>query len=91
MTIVRDEEILGGEPRVAGSRVGVRHIARNVVDSGQSPAYVADQFDMPISAVYEAVAYYYENLEEIKRFERANGEAFDRISDESLKPKEPIS
>jgi uncharacterized protein (DUF433 family) len=91
MTITRDEDILGGEPRIAGTRVGVRHIAKQVVDSGESPAYVADQFEIPISAVYEAVAYYYENLEEIKEFERANDDAFDRVSDESLKPKEPIS
>ena len=91
MSIVHDDDILGGEPRVEGTRVGVRHIAARVIDAGQSPAYVADQLDLTIADVYEAMAYYYRNIEEIRQFERENEAAFERLGETSIKPKEPAS
>ena len=56
MTIARDEDILGGEPRINGTRIGVRHVATRVVESGRSPAHVADQLDVPLADVYEALS-----------------------------------
>jgi uncharacterized protein (DUF433 family) len=55
MTITRDEDVLGGEPRIDGTRIGVRHVAARVVDNGRSLAHVADQLDIPLADVYEAV------------------------------------
>ena len=91
MTITRDEDVLGGEPRIEGTRVGVRHIAARVVDGGYSPAYVADQLDIPLASVYEAMAYYYENIEEMRELERENADAFERLREMTLKPKKPVS
>lgn len=90
MTITCDEEILGGEPRIDGTRIGVRHVAARVIDSGQSPAYVADQIDITLSEVYEALSYYYSHIEEMGELERKNETAFDRVRESSLKPKETI-
>lgn len=90
MAITSDDEILGGEPRIDGTRIGVRHVAGKVVDGGYSPAYVADQLDVSLSAVYEAMAYYYDNIEEIREFERENADAFERVREDSLKPKESV-
>jgi uncharacterized protein (DUF433 family) len=90
MTIARDEDILGGEPRIDKTRVGVRHVAARVIDTGQSPAYVADQLDLSLSEVYEALSYYYDHVEEMRDLERENEDAFDRVRDSSLKPKETI-
>jgi len=90
MTIARDDDVLGGEPRIDGTRVGVRHVAARVVDEGRSVAHVADQFDLTLAQVYEALAYYYEHIETIREFERANADAFDRVAETSLKPKEPV-
>ena len=90
MTITRDDEILGGEPRIAGTRVGVRHVTGRVIDGGQSPAHVADQFDISLSDVYEALSYYYSHIEELRNFERENEAAFERVREASLKPKETI-
>ena len=79
MAIVRDEAVLGGEPRIEGTRVGVRHVAGSVIDAGQTPAYVADQLDVSMGAVYEALAYYYDTPGEMRaveaRHERAVEEA----------------
>ncbi|MFC7325415.1 DUF433 domain-containing protein [Halorubrum rutilum] len=90
MSITRDEAVLGGEPRIEGTRVGVRHVAAGVLDSDRSPAHIADQLDISLSEVYEALSYYYAHVEEIREFERENEDAFERIHESSLKPKETI-
>jgi uncharacterized protein (DUF433 family) len=90
MAITRDDAILGGEPRIDGTRIGVRHVAARVIDGGQTPAHVADQLDITLAEVYEALSYYYANLDEIRAIEEANDEAFERIRESSLKPKEPV-
>ena len=88
--IVKTEDVLGGEPRIRGTRVGVRHVAARTIDGDQSPAYVADQLEISLSEVYEALSYYYDNLEELREIERTNEVAFERIAETSLKPKERV-
>lgn len=90
MTITSDEDVLGGEPRIDGRRVGVRHVAARVIEASQSPAYVADQLDLTLSEVYEALSYYYAHVKEMRELERRNEDAFDRVDETSLKPKEPV-
>ncbi len=90
MTITRDGDILGGEPRIDGTRIGVRHVAARVIDGGQTPAAAADQFDLSLSTVYEALSYYYDHVEEMREYERENAEAFEKIRETSLKPKETV-
>ncbi|MEF8773104.1 MAG: DUF433 domain-containing protein [Halobacteriales archaeon] len=90
MTITRDDDVLGGEPRIEGSRVGVRHVAARVLEAGQEPAYVADQLGISLSAVYEALSHYYANVEEMRDLERENEVAFERVRESSLRPKEPV-
>lgn len=82
MTITRDEDVIGGEPRIEGTRIGVRHIAVRVIDNGQSPAHVADQLDIPLEDVYDALGYYYANLDEIRDIETENKAAFDRLRED---------
>jgi len=90
MSITRNDDVLGGEPRIDGTRVGVRHVAARVIDGGQSPPHVADQLDLPIADVYEALSYYYSHIDEMREIERANDAAFQRVRDASLKPKETV-
>jgi len=90
MTITRDDDVLGGEPRIDETRVGVRHVAARVIDSGQSPAYVADQLDISLTEVYESLSYYYDHIEEMRDLERENEGPFERVRESSLKPKETV-
>ena len=90
MTISRDTDILGGEPRIDGTRISVRHIAARVIDADQSPASVADQFDTSLSAVYEALAYYYDHIETMREYEGANEAAFETVRETSVKPNKTI-
>ena len=88
MTITRDGDVLGGEPRIEGTRIGVRHVAARVIEGGQSPAVVADQLDTSLSAVYEALSFYYDHVEEMREYERENESAFQDVRESSVKPKE---
>jgi uncharacterized protein (DUF433 family) len=81
MSIARDEDVLGGEPRIEGTRIGVRHVAARVIDSGQSPAHVGDQLDL---------SYYYAHINEMRELEAKNEAAFERVQETSLKPKETV-
>ncbi len=90
MSVTRDEDVLGGEPRIDGTRIGVRHVAGRVIDSGQSPAHVADQLDVSLADVYESLSYYYAHIDEMREFEAENETAFERVRESSLKPKETV-
>ena len=89
MSITTDE-VMGGEPRIEGTRVGVRHVVTIVLDGGRTAAYVADQLDISLAQVHTALAYYYANPEEVRAAERANRAAFGALREESLKPNEPV-
>jgi len=90
MSITREEDVLGGEPRIDGTRIGVRHVAARVIDSGQSPAHVADQLDVSLADVYESLSYYYTHIDEMRVLEAENETAFERVRESSLKPKETV-
>lgn len=90
MAITHDENVLGGEPRIEGTRIGVRHVAARVIEGGNSPAVVADQFDVTLAAIYEALSYCYEHVEEMREYEQANEAAFEEVRKTSLKPKETV-
>ncbi|WP_049996271.1 DUF433 domain-containing protein [Halococcus sediminicola] len=90
MSLSRDEDVLGGEPRIDGTRISVRHVAARVIDSRQSPAHVADQFDISIADVYEALYYYYAHIDKMRELEAENEAAFERVRESSVKPKETV-
>jgi uncharacterized protein (DUF433 family) len=64
--IVTTDDTLGGAPRIEGRRIGVHHIAKRVVDAGESPEQVAADYDLDIADVYRALTYYYDNREEMR-------------------------
>lgn len=72
--IVRTEDVLGGDPRIDGTRVGVIHVKERV-DAGDEPAQIAADYDLDLADVYGALAYYYDNPDEMDEIERRR-EAF---------------
>lgn len=84
--IVRTENTLGGDPRIAGTRVGVLHIHALVVEGDHDPADIADQLDLPLEAVYSALAYYYAHPEEMQAVRQSHDAAADDLRNRSLKP-----
>lgn len=65
MAIVSTSDVLDGDPRIEGRRVSVLQIAEPVL-AGHDPATVADQFDLSLSDVHEALAYYYDHPDEME-------------------------
>lgn len=63
--IVRVPGVLGGEPIIAGTRVGVAFIAR-LVQAGEEPSEIVAAYpNLAPAAVYDAVSYYLDHREEI--------------------------
>jgi uncharacterized protein (DUF433 family) len=60
-------DIRGGRPRVADTRLTVADVALMYLRLGQSLEVIAGKYDLPLAAVYAAIAYYYDHQEEIDR------------------------
>jgi uncharacterized protein (DUF433 family) len=89
--IVRTEGTLGGDPRIAGTRIGVLDVYELVGQGGHSPVDVADQLEVSLGEIHSALAYYYEHPEEMREVRRAREEATSTLAEESLSPPEPAN
>lgn len=72
--IVSDPDIMDGEPVIEGTRVRVATLSHAVEKNDLDPDTVAERFGVSKADVYRALAYYYDNPEEMARHERIRGE-----------------
>lgn len=71
--IVETDGVMGGQPRLEGHRISVLQIAVWIIDEGMAPEDVSTEFDLDLADVYRALAYYYDNIEEMNEWrERRN-------------------
>jgi len=77
------DSTIHGEPHVEGSRITVRDIQQRVEERGLSPERVAERFDLDIGIVYEALAYYHANPEEMRDAERRHERAVEAARERS--------
>jgi uncharacterized protein (DUF433 family) len=70
-----DESGTHNEPHIEGSRVTVRQLHTLVEEAELQPQQVADRHGLDVGAVYEALAYYHRNPEEMRRVEERHGRA----------------
>jgi uncharacterized protein (DUF433 family) len=74
-------------PHIEGSRITVRDVRTRVEQRGVTPERVAGRYDLDIADVYEALASYHDDPEEMRRVEerheRAVAEAKRRSSGEA--------
>jgi uncharacterized protein (DUF433 family) len=71
------------EPHLPGSRITVRDIGQRVEERGDSLVRVAERFDIDLAAVYEALAYYHGNPEEMQQVEKRHERAVDVAKERS--------
>lgn len=65
--IVRTEGIVGGRPRIGGTRISVELIAR-YFKMGESPDDIILMYpNLKPAAVYDAISYYLDHQEEMER------------------------
>lgn len=86
MAITADDGVLSGQPRIADTRVGVVHIYETVVVGGAAPAEAAAALDVSLGEVHEALAYYYNNPEEMARHRKRQERALDDLNERVTKP-----
>lgn len=88
--VVRTDDVLGGEPRIEGRRVGILDVYELVVGGGYSPADVADQLGCSLGEIYTALAYYHEHPEEMRELRRDRERLETTLAEDTLQPTEPI-
>ncbi|WP_447977988.1 DUF433 domain-containing protein [Candidatus Nitrospira bockiana] len=75
--IVSDQEVCGGSPRLAGTRITVRTVVIATLLHGLTPEELLQHYPhLPLAAIYDALSYYYDHREAIDR-EIAEHEALD--------------
>ena len=57
----------GGKPCIAGTRIAVEDIATMHLKMGRSLIEIAGQYNLALSSVYAAMAYYFDHRESIDR------------------------
>ncbi|HWF43141.1 MAG TPA: DUF433 domain-containing protein [Candidatus Kapabacteria bacterium] len=63
--IVSDPEICFGKPRIAGTRFAVKFVVAHHHFQRMSLEEIALDWNVPLAAVYAAMAYYYDHKAEI--------------------------
>ena len=77
--IVSDEAILGGTPRLDGTRIGVVHVYRQYQE-GASPEAIASNYDdVTVADVHNALAFVFDNPALLRDQQAAEEEAIERI------------
>ena len=64
-----------GEPHIEESRVTVRDVHARIEKRGLAPKRVAERYNLDIADIYEALAYYHNNPEEMQRIEKRHERA----------------
>lgn len=86
MSITADEDILGGDPRIEGTRIGVMHVYDAVIGADKTPAEVASSYDISLGEVYAALAYYYSHPEEMQELREADREYRRQLEERAISP-----
>lgn len=81
-----DRSEIHDEPHIEGRRITVLDVQRRVEERGDAPETVADRFRLDLADVYEALAYYRRNPEEMRALERRREETAETIRSQSLSP-----
>lgn len=77
--IVSTPGTLGGKPRVNGHRIAVEHIKNWILTGGLTPEQVSAEYDLPLEAVYAAMAYYYSHKQAIDAHEAKMNALIDQM------------
>ena len=65
--------VCGGQPRIVGTRISVKHIVLMHLKTGQPLAQIAGTYDLPMGALHEAMAYYFDHQEEMDQLIAEDG------------------
>ena len=81
--VISTPNVLGGNPRVEGTRVGVHQVGSLVHEHDWSTAAVAEEFDLTADEIDAALEYYESNPDEMETIAERAAATHDRLSDRS--------
>jgi uncharacterized protein (DUF433 family) len=84
--IVTTEDVLGGQPRIAGTRISVLFVHERVEGRGLDPGTVADRHGHDVADVYHALAYYHDHPRDMEQARREREAAFEEFVDDVDRP-----
>ncbi|WP_435102492.1 DUF433 domain-containing protein [Halarchaeum sp. P4] len=68
-SIVCDDAVRSGEPRLEGTRITVRDVKHRVIGEDEDPHVVAGEYGISLVEFFGALAYYYEQRESVEERE----------------------
>ena len=77
--IIHTDDVLGGQPRIAGTRISVLFVYERVEGRGLDPQTVADRHDLDVADVYRALTYYHDNPREMEQVRREREAAVEQF------------
>ena len=84
--IVSDPDVLDGEPRLEGHRIGVLQLYEEVEEAGHAPQTVAARYDLDVAAVYRALAYYHEHPAQMNEVRERRRQRIESAREDALDP-----
>ena len=72
--IVRTPGVVGGRPRIAGTRIRVQDVYVWHELQGMSADEIASEYDITLGDVYAALAYYFDHVAEMEEDRRREAE-----------------
>ena len=86
MSITTDDDVLHGLPHLEGTRISVLDVYDSVVSASKTPAEAANGLDITLGDVYEALAYYYNNPSEMRRYRERQTNDRAELTSRTVKP-----
>lgn len=86
--VVKTKGVLGEDPRIEGTRISVLQVYELVVEGDNPPSEIADQLELSLAEIHKALAYYYENPDEMREIKKQHKKAIENLKEKSLKPPE---
>jgi len=80
--IVSTPEVLDGDPRIDGTRIGVYHVHELVEGRDLAAQTAADRFDLNVADVCHALTYYHEHPGEMAAISERREQCQDAATDD---------
>lgn len=78
--IVSTPDTCGGKPRIAGSRIQVKHVVVMHERQGMTPEQIVSEYPhLTLAGIYAALAYYHDHREEVNADIRAEHEWYEEM------------
>jgi uncharacterized protein (DUF433 family) len=87
--IVQTPDVLGGDPRIDGHRIGVYHVYQRYVEGGETPEEIATSYGITVAEVHAALAYAFSNPDEMRDIEARTETIADEHSVYRVVPEDP--